>query len=25
VAQVIAGGEEVATAALTGSTEEAQF
>jgi len=25
VAQVIAGGEEIATAALTGSTEEAQF
>ena len=25
VAQVIAGGEGVATAALTGSTEEAQF
>ncbi len=25
VAQVVAGGEEVATAALTGSTEEAQF
>jgi isocitrate lyase len=25
VAQVIAGGEEVATTALTGSTEEAQF